>query len=256
MNIISKTRLYVTEDLTADAVVGVNPQQAHYLRSVLRLKAGDPVTLFNGRDGEWLGDIDGVGKGWASISVSEKLRDQQAGPDLWLLFSPLKRSATDLVIQKATELGTARIQPVFTERTNTERLKQDRALATALEAAEQCERLDLPEVGEPAKLTQILSGWDETRQLFICAELGAADPVAQVFGAFEPGRPAALLIGPEGGFSEKELAFLNDRSFITPVSLGPRILRAETAAISALACWQSICGDWAERPAHRAGTTK
>ncbi|RED46152.1 16S rRNA (uracil(1498)-N(3))-methyltransferase [Aestuariispira insulae] len=255
MNIISKTRLYVTEALKEGAVVGCSSNQAHYLRSVLRLQAGDPVTLFNGEDGEWLGSIDGVGKGWASVSLERKLRDQAASPDLWLLFSPLKRSATDLVIQKATELGASRIVPVLTQRTNTERLKQDRAHATAIEAAEQCERLDVPEVTEIQKLTTFLSDWNEERLLYVCAEAGIADAVSKVFAAHQMDRPAAILIGPEGGFTEKELAFLNDRSFITPVSLGPRILRAETAALAALACWQSICGDWADRPPHRQGVT-
>lgn len=251
MNIVSKTRLFVSEALQADAVVGVTPSQAHYLRSVLRLQPGDPVTLFNGKDGEWLGHIDGLGKGWASISLTEKLRNQADSPDLWLLFSPLKRSATDLVFQKATELGASHILPVTSERTNTERLKQERAVATVVEAAEQCERLDIPDIAKPAKLTEVIDAWDPTRHLYICAEAGIADPAAEVFSKHEKTQPAAILIGPEGGFSQRELEFLNDHSFITPISLGPRVLRAETAALAGLTCWQAICGDWRDRPPHR-----
>ncbi|WP_259782064.1 16S rRNA (uracil(1498)-N(3))-methyltransferase [Aestuariispira ectoiniformans] len=251
MNIVSKTRLFVSDALQADAVVGVTPPQAHYLRSVLRLQPGNPVTLFNGADGEWLGHIDGLGKGWASISLTEKLRDQADSPDLWLLFSPLKRSATDLVFQKATELGASRILPVTSERTNTERLKLERAVATVVEAAEQCERLDIPEIAKPAKLTDVIDAWDESRHLYVCAEAGIADPASEVFAKAEKSSPSAILTGPEGGFSQRELEFLNDHSFITPISLGPRVLRAETAALAGLTCWQAICGDWRNRPPHR-----
>lgn len=251
MNVISKTRLYVSEALQDGAVVGVTHAQAHYLRSVLRLQAGDPVTLFNGTDGEWLGKIDGLGKGWASISLAEKLRDQEDSPDLWLLFSPLKRSATDLIFQKAAELGASRILPVTCERTNTERLKQERAFATVTEAAEQCERLDIPAIDKPAKLTDIIDGWDASRHIYLCAEAGIADPASEVFAKAEKAQPSAILVGPEGGFSQRELEFLNDHSFITPISLGPRVLRAETAALAGLTCWQAICGDWRDRPPHR-----
>lgn len=251
MTMRSKTRLYVRDSLSEGAVIGCDHAQAHYLRSVLRMKPGNPVTLFNGRDGEWHASLEGLGKGWASLNVQDKLRNQAASPDIWLLFSPLKRSATDLVFQKATELGASRIQPVLTDRTNTERLKRERAEATVIEAAEQCERMDVPDIEETRKLTDILADWDRARPLYVCAEFGDARPAAQVFSDHPADGPGAILIGPEGGFNKTELEFLNDHSFITPISLGPRILRAETAALAALTCWQAVSGDWSHRPPHR-----
>ena len=251
MNRKPATRLYVEEDLAAGAVVGLSPDHAHFLRAVLRLEPGRAVALFNGRDGEWLAVIDGIGKGWASLSLEEQTRDQASGPDLWLYFAPIKRARLDFLVQKATELGAARIQPVVTQRTIVERVKSDRLRANAMEAAEQSERLDLPEIGDPGKLDRILSEHPGDRPLLVCAEAGDAAPMADAVRALPPGRGCTLLIGPEGGFTPDELRFLAEQPCVRFVGLGPRILRAETAALSALTLWQALAGDWGQRPPHR-----
>ncbi|MEQ8603025.1 MAG: 16S rRNA (uracil(1498)-N(3))-methyltransferase [Marivibrio sp.] len=251
----SATRLFVEQDLNAGAVVGASADQAHYLRSVLRMKGGEPVLLFNGRDGEWSARIDGLGKGWASLKVLEKRRDQTASPDLWLLFAPIKRARHDFLIQKATELGCARISPVLTRRTQVERVKDERLRANAIEAAEQCERLEAPQVDAPRKLQDWLDAWPADRRLLVAAESGDAPPLAEALAAEpDPDRPRwALLIGPEGGFAQDELESLRQLAFVTPVGLGPRVLRAETAALAAIAVWQSAAGDWGSRPPGRNG---
>lgn len=252
----SATRLFVEQDLAAGAVVGASADQAHYLRSVLRMKGGEPVVLFNGRDGEWTATVDGLGKGWASLKVGSKRREQTSSPDLWLLFAPIKRARHDFLIQKATELGCSRISPVLTRRTQVERVKQERLAANAIEAAEQCERLEAPIVDPPRKLQDWLDDWPADRRLLVAAEAGAAPPIAETLAAAratpDPARPRwAILIGPEGGFDQDELEFLRQLAFVTPVGLGPRVLRAETAALAALAVWQSVLGDWGARPPGR-----
>ena len=251
MNPHSATRLYVTCPLNENAVVGLESNQAHYLRAVLRLTTGAFVTLFNGVDGEWLAKIDGMGKSWSSLVMVNKLRDQIDTADLWLLFAPIKKTRLSMIIEKAVELGVTKILPTLTERTNVERVRTPRLTATAIEAAEQCERLDIPEIIEPAKLDKILESWDKTRILLVCAEFGEVTPITQTLKALENKGNVAFLIGPEGGFSKLELEKLSNHSFVIFVGLGPRILRAETAVISALACWQSIRGDWTFRPPHR-----
>lgn len=243
---MSDTRLHIRDDLAAGTVVGTTPEQAHYLRSVLRLGPGTTVRLFNGRDGEWSATIDGIGKGWASLAVGENLRPQETGPDLWLLFAPIKRARIDFLLQKAVELGAARLVPVLTRHTNVERVKADRLRANAVEAAEQCERLDVPEVEDPRPLDRVLAGWDSARPIYACLESGAAPPMADVVR--NGTAPAAILVGPEGGFSDAELETLRQCPFLLPVGLGPRILRAETAAVAALAVWQALAGDWGGRP--------
>jgi len=246
------TRLYVEEDLTAGGVVGLSPEHAHFLRSVLRLEPGRTVALFNGRDGEWLALIDGIGKGWASLSLEEQTRPQAAGPDVWLYFAPIKRARLDFLVQKATELGAARIQPVVTQRTIVERIKADRLRSNVMEAAEQSERLDLPEIGEAGKLDRVLSDHPEHRPMLVCAEAGEALPMADAVQALPADRGCTILIGPEGGFTPDELRFLANHPAVRFVGLGPRILRAETAALSALSLWQALAGDGAHRPPHRA----
>ncbi len=245
------TRLYVEEDLAAGGVVGLSPDHAHFLRSVLRLEPGRTVALFNGRDGEWLARIDGIGKGWASLSLEGQTRLQAAGPDVWLYFAPIKRARLDFLVQKATELGAARIQPVVTQRTIVERVKADRLRANAMEAAEQSERLDLPEIGEPGKLDRALDEHPQDRPLLVCAEAGDAVSMADAARSLSADRGCTILIGPEGGFTPDELRFLADAPAVRFVGLGPRILRAETAALSALALWQALAGDGAQRPPHR-----
>lgn len=238
-----RTRLHVDQPLADGATVGLDPERAHYLRHVLRLDRGAVIAVFNGRDGEWQARIDGFGKGWCSLSVEVLRRPQTGGPDLWLLFAPIKRGRIDFVAEKASELGASRIWPVFTRRTDPHRVNLDRLRANAVEAAEQSERLTVPDLVEPAPLNRVLAEWPEGRTLFLCAESGTATPVATAFRA-AAGRPAAVLTGPEGGFAETELDELRDRSFVVPIGLGPRVLRADTAALAALACWQALAGDW------------
>lgn len=240
-------RLFVTADLAAGAEIPLAEGQAHYLRAVMRRSAGDGIALFNGRDGEWRAVLSELGKRRAVARAEALSRPQTAEPDLWLVFAPLKRTATDLIAQKATEMGVSALLPVFTARTDAQRVNTDRLAAIAMEAAEQCERLSVPRVAEPRPLDALLGDWPADRRLILCDETGRAPPAAEVFGALETdpaGAPGALMIGPEGGFAKGELDRLRKLEFVTPVALGPRILRAETAAVAVLALWQSALGDW------------
>lgn len=239
-----RTRLYVGEPLSAGATVGLDHERAHYLRHVLRLDRGDRVALFNGRDGEWGARIDGFGKGWCSLAVESRRRPQAPEPDLWLLFAPIKRARIDFVAEKAAELGASLVWPVLTRHTDVARVNVDRLRANAIEAAEQCERLTVPELREPARLDQAMRDWPAERVILLCAEAGPARPIASAVAELAPG-PAAILTGPEGGFAKDELDGLLKLPFVVPVGLGPRILRADTAALAALACWQALAGDWA-----------
>ncbi len=256
-----ETRLYVEADLGEGAAVGLDHPRAHFLRSVLRLKRGARVAVFNGRDGEWTARIDALGKGWASLVVEELRREQQPEPDLWLLFAPIKRARLDFLVEKAVELGVSRLQPVMTRHTAVSRVNQERLAANAREAAEQCERLSLPEVGEARPLFDLMGDWPTARRLLVCSERGDARPLARVLEGALGGAPEgaagasaapwAILTGPEGGFAASELDGLSKLPFVTPVGLGPRILRADTAALFALACWQALVGDGAARPPAR-----
>lgn len=243
-----RARLHVGDGLGSGRSVGLKATQAHYLRHVLRLEAGDAIALFNGRDGEWAGTIAGFGKGWASVDVGGLRRAQAPEPDLWLLFAPIKHGRIDYLAQKATELGVSRLQPVITERTNVSRVNTERLAANAVEAAQQTGRLTVPEVCAPRPLLEVLAGWPETRRLMLCDETGSGPPVAEALAHAGRGTevPWAVLIGPEGGFSTGELDALAKLPFVMPVSLGPRLLRADTAAVAALACWQAALGDWAK----------
>jgi 16S rRNA (uracil1498-N3)-methyltransferase len=240
--------LFVGEPLGGGGSVGLKPAQAHYLQHVLRLKAGDPVALFNGTDGEWAGTIAGFGKGWASVDVSGLRREQVAEPDLWLLFAPIKQARIDYLAQKATELGVSVLQPVVTTHTSVNRVNVGRLSANAVEAAQQTGRLTIPDVRAAAPLQEVLADWPQARRLMFCDESGSGRPVAEALSAeSDTGRlPWAVLIGPEGGFAASELDALAKLPFVIPVSLGPRLLRADTAAVAALACWQAALGDWAE----------
>lgn len=244
-----KTRLYVEEPLAADGRVELDGARAHFLRHVLRLDRGAALALFNGRDGEWRGTIDEVGKTRCSVRVGNQLRGFRASTDLWLCFAPIKRARIDLIAEKATELGVAALRPVLTRHSDVARVNTERLRAHAVEASEQCERLDVPAVSEPASLPELVENWPPDRQLILCAETGEATPIATAVAALPPG-PAAILTGPEGGFAQSELDLLRKLPFVVAVGLGPRILRAETAAIAALACYQALAGDWkeADRP--------
>lgn len=212
-------------------MIGTTAGQAHYLGAVMRRKPGDAVRLFNATDGEFDSVVIRIGRQTAELRVGEQTRPPAPGPDCWLAFAPLKRDATDLIVQKATELGVAAILPVFTERSQTMRINRERLTAIAIEAAEQSERLSVPAVHEAIGLDGFLADFPPDRRLLVAAERLAAQPVTTV-----PARqPYALLIGPEGGFAPGELDDIMRHAFVTPISLGPRILRAETAAIAGLA---------------------
>lgn len=247
------TRLFVEEPLVQGGKIGLDHARAHFLRSVLRLAQGALLAVFNGTDGEWLARLEGLGKGWASLELLEQRRAQTAEPDLWLAFAPIKRGRVDFLAEKAAEIGCSRLLPVMTRFTDVTRVNTERLAANAREAAEQCERLTVPEVAEPIKLSAFADVWPAERRLILCAEFGPARPIAETLSDLgdSPG-PLGVMTGPEGGFARSELDALTQLPFVTPVSLGPRILRADTAALAALACCQAICGDWRDRPEFRA----
>lgn len=238
---MAKIRLYIDHPLAAGQPVPLEQGQAHYLSGVMRQKPGDRVRVFNGRDGEWLAKLDQIGKRGGSVTAVEQSAPQQDPPDLWLCFAPIKKARTDFIVEKAAEMGAARILPVQTDHTNSERIRQDRLQAHAIEAAEQCGGTFVPPVDDLTPLSRLLDGWDDTRRI-LWADEALAGP-AQTLAGLASG-PWAILIGPEGGFSEAERARLRSLPFVTPVSLGPRILRADTAAVAALALWQASLGDW------------
>jgi len=215
--------------------------QAHYLTGVMRLRQGDAVLVFNGRDGEWQAHLQEAGKRGGVLTVAAPTAPQQDPPDLWLIFAPIKKARTDFIVEKAAEMGAARIMPVQTRFTNSERIRQDRLQAHAVEAAEQCGGTFVPPVAELQPLSALLDGWDAGRRI-LWADESRAGPAETLSGL--PRGPWAILIGPEGGFSPEERAQLSRLPFVTPVSLGPRILRADTAAVAALALWQAALGDW------------
>jgi 16S rRNA (uracil1498-N3)-methyltransferase len=237
-------RLYVAAGLVSGAGIALDRAQAHYLRSVLRLGAGAAVAVFNATDGEWLCRVAEIGKG-ASLTVERQLRepDPKAETDLWLMFAPIKRAPLDWLVEKATELGVAAFLPVWTARTQVERVNLERLRAHAIEAAEQCERLSVPELRAPERLDQLLAVWPGERRLVVCDESGAGEPIGDAAARLPPG-PVALVVGPEGGFDETELDAIGKLSFVTRVGLGPRVLRAETATLAAVAVFQAIAGDW------------
>jgi len=235
----SLPRLYVDQALSEGLSVAV---EGTYLGAVLRLGPGDRVKLFDDRTGEWLAEIAEAGKKRVTLTVGARLREREAVPDLWLLFAPVKRGRIDWLVEKATELGVARLVPVVTRRTVVERLNLQRLRAHTIEAAEQCERTALPELAEPAKLDALLKSWPADRILWFADE-GGGEPFAPAPG------PAAILIGPEGGFTDEERSAIRALPQARPVSLGPRILRADTAALAAISLWMAAAGDWRTPPA-------
>ncbi len=236
-------RLYVSADLAEGARIPCTPEQASYLRTVLRLGEGAAILVFNGRDGEWRARLSEAGKRGAVLVAEERVRAQTGGPDLHYLFAPLKRARLDYMVQKATEMGAARLVPVLTRHTVAERVNLERMRANVIEAAEQCGVLCVPEVGEPVKLPALLAQWDPARRLIFCdEEAPLASPLAAL-GGLPPG-PLAVLIGPEGGFSPDERAMIRARPEAIALSLGPRIMRADTAAVAALALVNAVLGDW------------
>jgi len=250
-------RLYITASLETGAAAALTGAQAHYLKNVLRRAAGDVVRVFNGRDGEFAGEIIEMKKKGGLVAVKAQTREQEAEPDLTLCFAPVKRGPLEMIIQKATEIGVANFAPVLTERTTAPKINIERLQAIAIEAAEQCGRMSVPAVAPPQKLSQMLNDWPAERLLMFCDEAGD-DEEAEWGGRRGRAAPAldtlkavdskadgwAALTGPEGGFSPAERTIIREKSFVTPVTLGPRILRADTAAISALVLWQAALGDW------------
>lgn len=240
----SAPRLFVPGPLAEGQEVTLETSQAHYLARVMRVSEGDAVVLCDDLTGEWAARVSALGKREVTLTIETKLRDREAVPDFTLCAALLKKPRFDLLLEKATELGVRRIQPVITRRSVADKLNLDRARTILTEAAEQCARTALPELAEPVKLDALLSGWDGARALFFADELGG-EPVAAAFTAHTG--PAALLIGPEGGFEDGEREAIRAHQAARPVSLGPRILRGETAAIAATALWMALAGDWQEK---------
>ncbi|HMI41158.1 MAG TPA: 16S rRNA (uracil(1498)-N(3))-methyltransferase [Sphingomicrobium sp.] len=233
----SPPRLFVETPLGAGSQVQLDAAQANYLGNVMRLKEGNKVLLFDGTSGEWLATVAAIGKKRMTLAVAEQTRPPETIPDLWLAFAPVKRAPVEWLVEKATELGAARLIPVITQRTVIERLRLDRLLSIAIEAAEQCGRTVLPEISEPVALDAFLKS--SGRALYFADETGG-EPAAT---AFAPG-PATILIGPEGGFTPEERAAIRAIPGATAISLGPRVLRAETAALAAVTAWMALSGDW------------
>ena len=235
-------RLHVPQPLSAGAAILPTLDQSRYLTQVMRLKAGDALLVFNGADGEWRCVIAEALKKGVVLKAEEQVRPQITGPDVHLLIAVVKKAALEFAVEKATELGAARIGLVTTRRTQGDRVRMDRLEAIAVESAEQTGRLDVPAIDLPVKLEALLDGWDEKRRLMFCDETGGAPAMAALAAA--GGGPWAILIGPEGGFAPEERERLRALPFTTAVSLGPRVLRADTAATAALTLWQAAVGDW------------
>jgi 16S rRNA (uracil1498-N3)-methyltransferase len=233
--------------LDAGAEIDLPPEQSRYLATVMRQAAGDELLAFNGRDGEWRARITAVSKRGCVIEAETRTREQATPPDLDLVVALVKRARLETIVEKAAELGARRVRLAITRRTNADHTRVDRLTAIATEAAEQTGRLDVPQIAAPEKLEAILDAWDPGRRLMFCDEGGEAKPVLGALESVRAGGPWAVLIGPEGGFAPEERDRLRGLGFVTPVSLGPRILRADTAAISALSLWQAALGDWTQR---------
>ncbi len=242
----SVQRLHVTTDLQADTCLEMDAKQAHYLRNVLRLEAGAELLLFNGRDGEWRAELETVSKKSVVARPIVQVRGQDAPSDIWLLVAPVKKQRLDYLAQKATEMGAGKLVPIITKRTQGSRVNKDKLIANTIEAAEQCNIMALPEVADPVRLDSLLSDWgsaDAPRQIVFCDEAADSGTGVAQLDALK-GKKLALLIGPEGGFDEAERAELLAREDTVVLSLGPRILRTDTAVVAALALLQSRLGDW------------
>ncbi len=239
-------RLFVTGELHGGGAVALDAGQAHYLRNIMRRAPGDDILVFNGRQGEWRGAIRSLERGGGTLELERQTRAQSRGADLWLLAAPIKRTAIDFVAAKATELGVSAIRPVFTKRTAVTRVNVARLRANCLEAAEQCHRLTLPEILDPEPLAAVLGAWLPARRLLLCDETGSGEPIAAALARHKSRMPEpwAVLIGPEGGFDPAELEQARRLPSAVPVTLGERLLRADTAALAALAIWQAVLGEW------------
>jgi 16S rRNA (uracil1498-N3)-methyltransferase len=238
-----ETRLYVTADLGEGVALTLDEGQTHYLLHVLRAEAGNLVSLFNGRNGEWLAEITAASKRGITATCRQRVEAQRGTPDIWLAFAPVKKTPSDYLVQKAAELGVSVLQPVFTRRTIVTRINEERMVANAVEAAEQSGRLTVPDVRAAVSFDRLLAAWPQERRLLFCDEGGDAKAMSQA-ARESRGGPCAILTGPEGGFDPQEREALRALPFVVPVTLGPRILRADTAALAALAIWQAVAGDF------------
>ncbi len=254
MDIRHTRRLFVPGNLAQGTVLSVSPDQAHYLLNVLRLQNGDILRVFNGKDGEFQASVAVSGKKKADLSLQDCLRPQNPEPDLWLCCAPIKKTHFDNMLEKATELGVSEIQPILTQRGQIRDVNGNRAYVLCREAAEQSERLSVPAIGNPVSLADLIDVFPQDRALIVCAEWGDATPICDALRAPELDAfdKAALVTGPEGGFAAEELEMLRKAPNNFFIRLGPRILRADTAAIAALACWQALRGDWTKRAASHA----
>ncbi len=239
----STIRLYVEETLSKGREIACTRAQANYLVNVMRLQSGAELLVFDGRSGEWRAELNVQGRGKCALHVLDQTREQQAGPDIEYLFAPLKRARLDYMVQKATELGVAALCPVVTQHTIAQRVNVDRMRANVIEAAEQCGVLRVPEVRAPVSLDKLFEGWDARRWVVYCDEDAPISSPLDALQSLDPG-PLAILIGPEGGFEARERERLRELSFVTPISLGPRVMRADTAAVAALALVNAVLGDW------------
>ncbi len=244
-----KIRLFVEGAFHAGAVIPLAEDQAHYLLSVMRSADGTPLALFNGQDGEWLGALSVISKKKAEVRLVEPRKPQVGTPDVWYVFAPLKHGRIDFIVQKATELGASALLPVMTARTIASRVNADRLLANAIEAAEQSERLEVPVVRDVEPLTKVLAAWPEDRVLLYGDESGNGLSPLELFAQL-PADIAkwGVLVGPEGGFTPDEFALLTNKKFARPISLGPRVLRADTAGLAALTAVMAWRGDWDKKP--------
>ena len=236
-------RIYTKEELIIHKEIVLSEEQTHYLKNVVKYTLGDKLQCFDNKNGEFLCQIKELNKKSTVIEVLQRIKDFTPCPDIWLLFAPLKKDKTDFVIEKATELGCSRIVPTITTYTNITNIKTARYIAQSIEASEQCRRTDLPDISEPQELKSLLKSWDKSRTLYFMDETLQSEPFYTLLSA-DIKNKAAILIGPEGGFSKEELEMLRQQTFSKGATLGPRILRAETAALAALSCWQMIAGDW------------
>lgn len=236
-------RLYISDELAVGKTITLNEEQSHYLKNVVKYTVGESINCFDNKNGDFLCNITEINKKSITLTVVGKTKEFSLCPDIWLLFAPLKKDKTDFVIEKATELGCRKIIPTITRYTITNNIKTERYIAQSIEAAEQCRRTDLPEISTPQKIEDILTTWDSSRTLYFMDETLQSRPFSEVLKKTTSSK-SAILIGPEGGFSPEELTLLRNHPFAIGSTLGPRILRAETAAAAALSCWQMLVGDW------------
>ncbi len=242
----SVIRLYVDQAMAVQQQINLSAEQAHYVNNVMRLKAGDPLSLFNGRDGEFSATLLNGHKKNALVQLENRTREQDSCPDLTLVFAPIKKQRLDFIIEKATELGVRTLQPVLTQRTITSKIRIERLQAQTVEAAEQCERLNIPDVHEAVSLSQLMKDWRVDCRVLVLNEHGGSRPIHEVLQEAQPHETGswAIFVGPEGGFTSSELDLMLKLPNVEAVSIGPRILRADTAALAAISCWQSVLGDW------------